>query len=156
VKVPPLPSGLQQLVHTYAHTDPESARYRPTSWAAHLDESDVRWLTDPSLTKPSLTHESDRLLHADEIEHACARLDLGNNVELRRAFVLVMAWGSGTSMAGRSYRNTAAALEDDDRLVHSLRQTAALCRGDGACPEVCGISVTIPTSFRQRDRTPWV
>ena len=119
----PVPPKLPTLVNTYANLTQKAVRFRPPSWPRASND----WLTSPTLTKPSDWRDGDRTIDAADLEAACGALSLEDRRETMAAFVLVMAWGSGTS-APRSYRHTAAAL-GDDRLYPSLRHTAELCRG---------------------------
>jgi hypothetical protein len=122
------PSFLEILVRTYNGRWPSPVRFRPASWYSAIGRGAGEWLTRDDLTYPSATYSGDRIVSAEAVERACRLVMLDEPDELRRAFVLVMAWGSGTS-APRSYRNTAAAL-GDRRLDSALRDTASLCRED--------------------------
>jgi hypothetical protein len=123
-----MPSSLENLVRTYNGRWPSPVRFRPASWYTAIGRGAGAWLTRDDLTYPSTTHGGDRIVSAEAVEGACRLVALDEPDQLRHAFVLVMAWGSGTS-APRSYRNTAAALRDR-RLDSALRDTASLCRED--------------------------
>jgi hypothetical protein len=58
---------------------------------------------------------------------ACSSLDLADDGAVVAAFVLVMAWGSGTSN-NRSLRNTSNALRDTAAATAVLRQSANALR----------------------------
>jgi hypothetical protein len=58
---------------------------------------------------------------------ACAALNLADDQAVIAAFVLVMAWGSGTSNS-RSLRNTKKSLKDLSAAVTALRESAVALR----------------------------
>lgn len=118
-----------KLLNLYRSESPRPVRYRPTSWKGGSD-SDFAWLEDSALTTSAQSpkHPNDRLISDAVLQKAVSTLDPGNAAVLRRAFVLVMAWGSGTSNP-RSYRNARTALSDA-RLDGVLRDTAELSRSD--------------------------
>jgi hypothetical protein len=119
----PVPDHLKWLVGTYASCEPEPVRFRPASWRFAGRDGDL--LESDEFTTSSSKHVGDRTVDVDHVQQACDAAD-ADPARLRQAFVLVMAWGSGTSNT-RSYRNTKAAL-DDSRLEATLHATALAAR----------------------------
>ena len=123
-----LPTNLAWLVQRYDGQSQQPVSFITGSWlralAAWPDEAtvlgDARW-----------THVSDRAARRQVDRSDLVRLlgstDLDDGLAVRRAFVLVMAWGSGTSNT-RSYRNVPTALaaaDCADQLVHAARRCRA-------------------------------
>nr|WP_255788287.1 hypothetical protein [Mycobacteroides abscessus] len=63
----------------------------------------------------------------DAVINACSAMDLTDDNAVIAAFVLVMAWGSGTSNS-RSLRNTRKALVDVRAAASALRESAEALR----------------------------
>lgn len=69
-----------------------------------------------------------RRVTRDHLAKLLGATDLDDALQLRQAFVIVMAWGSGTSNP-RSLRNTPAALAAN-HCAHQLREAGQRCRAD--------------------------
>jgi len=74
---------------------------------------------------------SDRTIARDTIRSACQAMNLEDAGEVLRAFVLVMAWGSGP-VSSRGIRNTGRALERAET-AHAVLARAALGLRTTAC-----------------------
>jgi hypothetical protein len=74
-------------------------------------------------TDPRYRALGDRVVDRDAVVGACSTLDLANDEAVVSAFVLVMAWGSGTRNS-RSLRNTRSALQNPGGAASVLRESA--------------------------------
>jgi hypothetical protein len=119
---------LRPLVEANRHRQQDSVRFGPGTWRPWLEPhgvSDVlRQGAAGSTSKERLIGRQDLALLRDEAG--------GDPAGLRRLFVAVMIWGSGTTN-GRGPRYTAAALSDQ-RLAGVLSRTAALVRSGDLAP----------------------
>ncbi|MDO3244292.1 hypothetical protein P5V67_04175 [Mycobacteroides abscessus subsp. abscessus] len=129
-----IPALLPALAERYSDSAPSAVRFRLPSWKAALAEvpgDPTRLLSDPSMTTDSTadTHRAvgDRVVTREAVINACSAMDLDDDNAVIAAFVLVMAWGSGTSNS-RSLRNTRKALVDVSAAVNVLRESAAALR----------------------------
>ncbi|RIS81919.1 hypothetical protein D2E44_14875 [Mycobacteroides abscessus] len=129
-----IPVLLPALAERYSSSTPSAVRFRLPSWKAALSEvsgEPTRLLSDPSVTTDSTADTrravSDRVVTRDAVINACSAMDLTADNAVIAAFVLVMAWGSGTSNS-RSLRNTRKALVDVSAAASVLRESAAALR----------------------------
>lgn len=129
-----VPARLPALVHLYADRVAAPVRLRVPSWEAALagiPGQPSRLLSDPEVTTESSNERfrslGDRVVTREAVNNACTSLDLADDEALIAAFVLVMAWGSGTSNS-RSLRNTRKALADIRAAAATLRGSAAALR----------------------------
>ncbi|MEU8260445.1 hypothetical protein AB0C02_07475 [Micromonospora sp. NPDC048999] len=121
--VPPLPC----LVASYNSKEQGPVAFIAASWLAALshwpDEASV--LVDDRWTRPASV-SGRRLVTRDDLGSLIAATDLADPLGVRKAFVLMMAWGSGVTNT-RSYRYTALALAAPN-CADVLAKTARLCR----------------------------
>ncbi|WP_016896011.1 hypothetical protein [Mycobacteroides abscessus] len=129
-----IPVLLPALAEHYSGSAPSAVRFRRPSWKAVLAEvpgEPTRLLSDPSVTTDSTTQShravGDRVVTREAVINACSAMDLADDHAVVAAFVLVMAWGSGTSNS-RSLRNTRRALVDVSAAASVLRESAAALR----------------------------
>lgn len=129
-----LPARLPALIELYAGKSPPSVRFRLPSWEtalAGIPGQPARLLSDPIITSDLNNERSrklgDRVVTRDAVISACTSLDMADDGAVVAAFVLVMAWGSGTSNS-RSLRNTRTALQDVGAAATALRESAATLR----------------------------
>ncbi len=124
------PGGLCSLVESYAGKQQAPVRFRVPSWESALADSQIgvtELLRDDRYTE-SCTSErwrraGDRTVTRVAIRSACEATDLDDADQVLRAFVLVMAWGSGTS-GTRGLRNTVSAVSCPDT-AHKVLSNAA-------------------------------
>jgi hypothetical protein len=129
-----LPPKLPALIQAYAGKAPPPVRFRLPSWEAALDGiwgQPTRLLSDSTITAESKNERfrklSDRVVTRDAVIDACTAVDMTDDEAIVAAFVLVMAWGSGTSNS-RSLRNTKAALQNVGVATAVLRESATTLR----------------------------
>ncbi|MBN7379723.1 hypothetical protein [Mycobacteroides abscessus] len=129
-----IPALLPALAEHYGSSTPSAVRFRLPSWRAALAEipgEPTRLLSDPAATTDAtiLPHRAvgDRVVTREAVINACSAMDLTDDNTVIAAFVLVMAWGSGTSNS-RSLRNTRRALVDVPAAASVLRDSAAALR----------------------------
>lgn len=129
-----LPATLPALVERYEGKNPSAVRFRLPSWETALTGTSghpTRLLSDPTLTtEPSDAHYcdlGDRMVTRDAVTAACASVGLADDDAVLAAFVLVMAWGSGTSNS-RSLRNTGKALQNRAAAAAVLRESSVMLR----------------------------
>ncbi|RIU26217.1 hypothetical protein [Mycobacteroides abscessus] len=129
-----LPPTLIALAEHYSGSAPSSVRFRLPSWKSALAEvpgEPTRLLSDPLVTTDSTADTrravGDRAVTREAVINACSAMDLTDDNAVIAAFVLVMAWGSGTSNS-RSLRNTRKALVDVSAAASVLRQSATALR----------------------------
>lgn len=129
-----LPPALPTLVEQYAGRRPSPVRFRPPSWEAALADvpgTPTHLLSDPTFTtepaKQPYRAQGDRLVTTEVVADVCRTLDLTDDNAVVAAFVLVMAWGSGTSNP-RSLRNTRSALQNVSGAARMLRDSAKALR----------------------------
>jgi hypothetical protein len=129
-----LPHGLHALVASYENRTQLPVRFRPSSWDNVLAASQTgitSLLRDDRYTEaydgrsPSLP--GDRTTTRAAVVAACSAMNLDDTSQVLRAFVLTMAWGSGTT-GSRGLRNTAAALTDVQRAHAMLSDSARILR----------------------------
>lgn len=128
------PPALPALVAAYEAQNPNPVRFRASSWEmalANVPGKPTRLLCDPAITGESAVPRyralGDRIVTADAVTRVCRKLDLTDDESVVAAFVLVMAWGSGTSNP-RSLRYTPLALENIPRAANVLRDSAVALR----------------------------
>lgn len=129
-----IPAKLLAVVDTYAGKLPPPVRFRLPSWEAALTNivgKPTRLLSDSAITSEPGNERfrklGDRVVTRDAVVQVCNALDLADNDAIVAAFVLIMAWGSGTSNS-RSLRNTKMALQDVGVAAAALRESAAALR----------------------------
>lgn len=122
-----MPPSLPSLVAAYDGKDQGPVAYIVASWQAALAAwpEEARILLDDRWTRPA-NASGRRLVTRDDLLGLIAVTDLADPLGVRKAFVLMMAWGSGVTNT-RSYRNTALALGNPD-CAEILAATARLCR----------------------------
>lgn len=129
-----MPPKLPDLVRRYAEARPAPVRFRLPSWEAALDSvpgKPTRFLFDPTVTSRSTQQQfaayGDRVVSREAVIDTCESIDLADDEAVLAAFVLVMAWGSGTSNS-RSLRNTRKALQATKAAATALRDSAIALR----------------------------
>jgi len=134
----PIPEGLPSLLAHYRDKSQAPVRFRPSTWIRTLADvpaaqgvvqvlDEDRWaLADPSGGKPG-----DRLIDRHQLQGAAAETSLADDRELLSLFLLVQAWGAGTS-GNRTLHHTRTAFGNPDALLPSLRTTAGTLRGADA------------------------
>lgn len=132
-----MPTKLPALVDRYAGNIQSSVRFRLPSWEKALEGipgQPTQLLSDSAVTTPStdkLYREfGDRVVTRDAVVEACTSADMTRDDAIVAAYVLVMAWGSGTSNS-RSLRNTNKSLRDLSTAARTLRESAAVLRRSG-------------------------
>ncbi|WP_205873522.1 8-oxoguanine DNA glycosylase OGG fold protein [Mycobacterium camsae] len=130
-----VPPTLPVLVEHYAEASPSPVRFRTPTWEAALDDvqgKPTALLRDPKITTESANERyrtlGDRVVTSNAIADICSGIDLAEDESVIAAFVLVMAWGSGTTNS-RSLRNTRSALDNMKGAVAVLRESATALRG---------------------------
>lgn len=133
VNMPP-PAGLAQLVSYYEDRHQAAVRFRVPSWRQALaacTENATALLVDDRYTAPCSSERfrglGDRTVSRADVRSACQAMDLSDAEQVLQSFVLVMAWGSGTT-GSRGLRNTARALSDPDAAAKALGGSARLLR----------------------------
>jgi 8-oxoguanine DNA glycosylase-like protein len=144
--------AIKNLVRRYASVPERPVRYRPHSWASK-GEADYALLWDSNFTSEAKNHPSDRLINAKQLQARALLTKPEDEAGLRQLFVLVMAWGTGTSNP-RSYRNTRIALADP-RLDEALKSTATLCRGDRLGDTAAAYAAWQVSGIRRSYFTKW-
>lgn len=129
-----VPAKLPNLVDQYVGKTAQPVRFRLPSWEAALADvpgKPTRLLSDPSTTVESTNQQfralGDRVVAREAVIDACSFMNLADDEAVISAFVLVMAWGSGTSNS-RSLRNTKSALQDVTAATTALRESATAIR----------------------------
>ena len=125
-----IPPNLVYLVQAYVGCSQESTRYRPSSWIKALEGiegSPTRLLVSPETSTETkwqrFRAKGDRDVTRTQVATVCSAMDLDDLDSVIEAFVLVMAWGSGTKN-GRSLRYTPRALVDRYRAAETLSGSA--------------------------------
>jgi hypothetical protein len=121
-----MPAGLPTLVKEYESAAQPDVAIRVPSWnkaLADLPTNATGLLTDERYSH-SAHRSTDRLIGRAGLLSACDEMDLANEGDVVRTFVLVMAWGSGLT-GSRTLRNTARALGDTPS-AHKMLGEAAL------------------------------
>ena len=127
-----IPASLPRLLESVTTADQPPVRFRPGSWRTTLPEVDPQVLgvlTDSTITWPSET-EGDSVVDRNAIHDLLDRTDPDHETDLLRAFLLVQAWGAGTT-GSRTLRHTARAFDHRERLVSELRSAISTLRGSG-------------------------
>jgi hypothetical protein len=129
-----VPAKLPNLVDKYVGKTAQPVRFRLPSWKAALADlpgRPTRLLSDPAITTEPTNERfrnlGDRVVTRDAVINACNSTDIADDHAIVAAFVLVMAWGSGTSNS-RSLRNTRKALQDLPVAATALRESATALR----------------------------
>ena len=138
-------TNLSPLLSAYRNCVQGPVRYRPSSWDAALREvsgTPTKLLIEHTFTtetsRERFRPRGDRDVTREGVVRACEQMRLDNDVEVIRAFVLVMAWGSGTTN-NRSLRNTTKALADAGHAATVLRESAGQLRAAGEFDDVIDI-----------------
>lgn len=123
---------INELLDGYRGCVPSGVRYRPRTWIRALDlvaaPADVlAVLADDEFTTAAVAHAGDRVVGRDDLERMFDDLDVSDDHELLRTFLLVQAWGTGTS-GSRTVRHTGVAFRHADVLVGNLRHAAETLR----------------------------
>jgi hypothetical protein len=133
VNIPP-PAGLAQLVRYHDNRHQAAVRFRVPSWRQALAaciENVTELLVDDRYTAPCSSKRfrrlGDRTVSRADVRSACQAMDLNDPEQVLQCFVLVMAWGSGTT-GSRGLHNTARALNDPDTACKTLVGSASLLR----------------------------
>lgn len=124
-----VPPELRTLITSYQDELQEAVRFRPLSWHRALGPEPLA-LTVLSEDKHTWQDESiarDRRTDRQRVYELAAAVDLEDDESLLRAFLLVQAWGSGTSNS-RTLKHTKSAFDDRENLLRSLRSTAKILR----------------------------
>jgi hypothetical protein len=131
--IPP-PRGLCSLVASYEGKHQAPVRFRPSSWERSLADAGpglTRLLLDDRYTQAYVSQPSsraaDRTVTRAAIRSACKDIDWDNADQVLPCFVLVMAWGSGTT-GSRGLRNTARAVRNSESAHAALAKSALLLR----------------------------
>ncbi|MFZ0832767.1 MAG: hypothetical protein WAM92_06710 [Mycobacterium sp.] len=139
-----MPTKLPALVDRYAGKSQSPVRFRLPSWEKALEGipgRPMQLLSDPAITSASTNKVNgglgDRLVTRDAVIEACTAADMTSNDAIVAAYVLVMAWGSGTRNS-RSLRNTRKSLQNLSAGAGTLRESAAALRraGDVSDPAI--------------------
>jgi hypothetical protein len=143
----PAPPGLDCLVRHYSGKSQEPVRFRLPTWQRTLSSvgTDLTvLLADDRYTRPCSTERfrrmGDRTATRHSVQAACAAMNLDDREQVLRCFVMVMAWGSGTT-GTRALRHTAQALADLGAAHQVLADSAQALRqvdlpADGALQQV--------------------
>ena len=130
----PLPPDVARLVRHYKGKNQAAVRFRVPSWQRALASCSgnvTAFLTDDRYTTPCSSEPyrrlGDRTTTRLKVRAACLAMDLNNRDQVLQTFVLVMAWGSGTT-GSRGLRNTARALSDPDAAYTVLAGSARSLR----------------------------
>lgn len=130
---PAAPSGLADLVTEYGSRYQKAVEYIPASWERALSPTgvDLEVLRDDRWSR-SADRVGRRWVSRQGLHALADATGVDDEEALRRAFLMVMVWGSGTSN-NRSLRNTARALAATGA-TQQLRTAALRCR-DGQLEE---------------------
>ncbi|WP_146228142.1 8-oxoguanine DNA glycosylase OGG fold protein [Micromonospora sp. S4605] len=122
-----MPPALPVLVAGYHGEYQGPVAYIVASWQTALSRwpEEASVLIDDRWTRSACT-SGRRMVTRHDIRKLIAVTDLADPLGVRKAFVLVMTWGSGVTNT-RSYRNAARALADQNG-AEMLAATAMLCR----------------------------
>lgn len=130
----PLPPDLARLVRHYKDKNQVAVRFRVPSWQRALASCSgdmTALLTDDRYSTPCSSGPyrrlGDRTTTRLKVRAACLAMDLNNRDQVLQTFVLVMAWGSGTT-GSRALRNTARALSDPNAAYTVLACSARRLR----------------------------
>lgn len=135
------PGGLQSLVESYGGKEQAPVHFRVPSWERVLADSKpgiTKLLRDNRYTRSCTSEPSqragDRTVTRVAIRSACEAVDLDDADQVLHAFVLVMAWGSGTTN-GRGLRNTARAVSHPGTAHVVLSNSARALRQSASIPD---------------------
>jgi hypothetical protein len=109
----------------------QKTRYRPTSWEAALARVPVAWnfLRLPGVTEPVPGRHEDRTVTREALQAHLAAMDLADTGDVLASYVLVAAWGSGTTNT-RILRYIPYALADPLRAAYQLATSIESVRKD--------------------------
>src|SRR5690606_33682156 len=105
-------------------------RLRPPNWERTLDSEHSALTVQPdnSYYAKEASHHSDRNTEREHVKALEDSADLDDENSLLRAFLMVQAWGAGTT-GSRTILHTKSAFADRKNLLDSLRSTTELLRG---------------------------
>ncbi|MGA5304607.1 hypothetical protein ACPCHT_32180 [Nucisporomicrobium flavum] len=133
------PAGLSDLVRRYKDETQPAVTYIVGSWERALAGSaDAGFLEDPRWTRPSSV-PGRRNVDRRDLERLMTAVQMDDEPAVRQAFVLIMAWGSGTSNT-RSYRYTRTALASP-QCTQQLVHAATTCRDGNLAGAYTGFSL---------------
>lgn len=122
------------LLDAYRHDGPSPVRYRPATWQSSLEsigvpEEVLSVLVDDNLSRPasSAAHAGDRVVDRTDLQRLIVQSNFDDDADVLRAFLLVQAWGTGTS-GSRTIRHTTRAFEASETLLANLRRSATTLR----------------------------
>lgn len=124
---------LSRLVAAYEGRHQDPVDYFPDVWGDKLGDDELpAILWDDDFTNPGATAAS-RTVDRRSLVDLCRRIDLEDNLAVRRAFLLVMAWGIGPKCNRRpffrfGYDQAVRALRDPE-CHRQLKEAAIRCRG---------------------------
>jgi hypothetical protein len=128
------PVGLAHLLRCYDDQRQAAVRFRVPSWRQALAACTANvttLLVDDRYTAPCSSERfrrlGDRTVSRADVRSACQAVDVNDPEQVLQSFVLVMAWGSGTT-GNRGLRNTARALSDPGAACKTLVGSASLLR----------------------------
>lgn len=116
-----IPKELRFRALRQGHPPEQTVRYRPTSWEVAMARLPMAWafLRAPGLTEPVPGHRDDRTVSRGVLQAHLAAMDLADTDAVLASYVLVAAWGSGTTNT-RTLRYLPYALADPLRAAHQL------------------------------------
>lgn len=125
-----IPPALRTLISHYQEKTQSHVRFRPPTWERALgsESPEVSVLTDERYSWENDKILTDRNTDREHVRALVDSIDLGDEDRLLRAFLMVQAWGSGTT-GSRTILHTKSALADRKNLLESLRSTAEVLRG---------------------------
>jgi hypothetical protein len=124
------PPALRTLISKYQEKTQSHVRFRPPTWERTLgaENSTLSVLTDARYSWKDASIPSDRNTDREHVKALADSFELDDENSLLRAFLMVQAWGAGTT-GSRTIRHTKSALADRKNLLESLRSTADILRG---------------------------
>lgn len=123
------PTALHALIAEFESRAQSPVTFRPPSWSRVLgsDTPALDVLIDEQYTLQAAGNNSDRTVDRQQLHDYVSKTDTMDDTSLLRAFLLVQAWGTGTT-GNRTLGHTARAFNDRDNLLHSLRTTTEILR----------------------------
>lgn len=124
------PPALRTLISNSQEETQSHVRFRPPTWERTLgsENSALSVLTDDRYSWQDASIPSDRNTDREHVEALADSIDLDDENSLLRAFLMVQAWGAGTT-GSRTILHTKSAFADRENLMKSLRSTTELLRG---------------------------
>lgn len=123
---------IANLIAAYRGQEQLPVLYRPATWvrvlaAAGVPEAVTTALTDDRVSERVTAVSADRSVDRATVRRVLHSTDLGDDTDLLRAFLLVQAWGTGTT-GNRTIRHTGRAFGSRDLLLGGLRGSATTLR----------------------------